>query len=72
MGIPLHECPPAGRLLLDFAAWDTHRTLPLTRLVSPAAAQTQSLRRTAIGDHVRLPARFFARLFASDGSRLAR
>jgi hypothetical protein len=22
----------------------------------------------AIGDHVRLPARFFARLFASDGS----
>jgi hypothetical protein len=26
----------------------------------------------AIGDHVRLPARFFARLFASDGSRLHR
>jgi hypothetical protein len=24
----------------------------------------------AIGDHVRLPARFFARLFASDGSLL--
>jgi hypothetical protein len=26
----------------------------------------------AIGDHVRLPARFFARLFASDGSLLRR
>jgi hypothetical protein len=26
----------------------------------------------AIGDHARLPQRFFARLFASDGSLLAR
>jgi hypothetical protein len=26
----------------------------------------------AIGDHVRLPARFFSRLFASDGSLRAR
>jgi hypothetical protein len=26
----------------------------------------------AIGDHARLPARFFARLFASDGSLLGR
>jgi hypothetical protein len=31
-----------------------------------------TVRFAAIGDHVRLPWRFFARLFASDGSLLAR
>ena len=36
----------------------------------PVAHSTMAF--AAIGDHVRLPARFFARLFASDGSRLRR
>jgi hypothetical protein len=42
----------------------------------PAAADGINAHSTmafaAIDDHARLPARFFARLFASDGSRLRR
>jgi hypothetical protein len=37
---------------------------------SGAAHSTRAF--AAIGDHARLPWRFFARLFASDGSLLAR
>jgi hypothetical protein len=40
---------------------------------SPDGTQAQStMAFAAIGDHARLPARFFARLFASDGSLLRR
>jgi hypothetical protein len=42
------------------------------RARSPGGAKAQStLAFAAIGDHARLPWRFFARLFASDGSLLA-
>jgi hypothetical protein len=37
-------------------------------LASAGAHSTMAF--AAIGDHARLPARFFARLFASDGSLL--
>jgi hypothetical protein len=40
---------------------------------SPDGTQAHStMAFAAIGDHVRLPQRFFARLFASDGSLLRR
>jgi hypothetical protein len=35
---------------------------------APKSAAHSTLAFAAIGDHVRLPWRFFARLFASDGS----
>jgi hypothetical protein len=39
----------------------------------PAASMARStMAFAAIGDHARLPARFFARLYASDGSLLSR
>jgi hypothetical protein len=40
-------------------------------LREPASAHS-TLAFAAIGDHARLPARFFARLFASDGSLASR
>jgi hypothetical protein len=45
--------------------------LAMKRVFSPLrgrASAHSTLAFAAIGDHARLPARFFARLFASDGS----
>jgi hypothetical protein len=43
-----------------------------TRAPSKCGAAHSTIAFAAIGDHARLPWRFFARLFASDGSLLAR
>jgi hypothetical protein len=44
----------------------------LIRHVPHAASAHSTMAFAAIGDHARLPQRFFARLFASDGSLLRR
>jgi hypothetical protein len=49
--------------------------LAIKRVFSPSrgrASAHSTLAFSAIGDHARLPARFFARLFASDSSIVRR